>query len=486
MGDTITLPLWLFILLVVTAVILAMDRILLPGFRWYLRRRVNRVIDEVNTRLDIEIRPFQLTRKQALVDQLVFDEKVVAAMKEYAAEHDMPREVVQAKVVRYANEIAPSFNAYLYFRIGYWFAKTVGRMLYRVRVGFHDDDEIARIDPDSSVVFVMNHRSNMDYVLVSFLVAERTALSYAVGEWARVWPLQTLLKSMGAFFVRRNSRNALYRRVLERYVNLATRAGVCQAVFLEGGLTRDGLLRPPKQGFVDYMLRDYHAERDRDVVFVPVGINYDRVIEDISLVRRLDPEAVRRSLWFVLRTSFKFGLKTLLLGREKRRLRFGYASVNFGKPLSMRQYCKENGIDLSKLSQVERFEHIESLSRGLMQRIAAVVPVLPVALVSQVVLENQQEWLSELDLKALAAERIETLEAAGAPIRISANACEAVLSIALSMLAGRGLLENRDGLIRPRPESLEVLRYYANSIDQWRAAEAGPRADDPLLFAEKC
>ncbi len=486
MGDTITLPLWLFILLVVTAVILAMDRILLPGFRWYLRRRVNRVIDEVNTRLDIEIRPFQLTRKQALVDQLVFDEKVVAAMKEYAAEHDMPREVVQAKVVRYANEIAPSFNAYLYFRIGYWFAKTVGRMLYRVRVGFHDDDEIARIDPDSSVVFVMNHRSNMDYVLVSFLVAERTALSYAVGEWARVWPLQTLLKSMGAFFVRRNSRNALYRRVLERYVNLATRAGVCQAVFLEGGLTRDGLLRPPKQGFVDYMLRDYHAERDRDVVFVPVGINYDRVIEDISLVRRLDPEAVRRSLWFVLRTSFKFGLKTLLLGREKRRLRFGYASVNFGKPLSMRQYCKENGIDLSTLSQVERFEHIERLSRGLMQRIAAVVPVLPVALVSQVVLENQQEWLSELDLKALAAERIETLEAAGAPIRISANACEAVLSIALSMLAGRGLLENRDGLIRPRPESLEVLRYYANSIDQWREAEAGPRADDPLLFAEKC
>ncbi len=486
MGDTITLPLWLFILLVVTAVILAMDRILLPGFRWYLRRRVNRVIDEVNTRLDIEIRPFQLTRKQALVDQLVFDEKVVAAMKEYAAEHDMPREVVQAKVVRYANEIAPSFNAYLYFRIGYWFAKTVGRMLYRVRVGFHDDDEIARIDPDSSVVFVMNHRSNMDYVLVSFLVAERTALSYAVGEWARVWPLQTLLKSMGAFFVRRNSRNALYRRVLERYVNLATRAGVCQAVFLEGGLTRDGLLRPPKQGFVDYMLRDYHAERDRDVVFVPVGINYDRVIEDISLVRRLDPEAVRRSLWFVLRTSFKFGLKTLLLGREKRRLRFGYASVNFGKPLSMRQYCKENGIDLSTLSQAERFEHIERLSRGLMQRIAAVVPVLPVALVSQVVLENQQEWLSELDLKALAAERIETLEAAGAPIRISANACEAVLSIALSMLAGRGLLENRDGLIRPRPESLEVLRYYANSIDQWREAEAGPRADDPLLFAEKC
>ncbi|MDH3857483.1 MAG: glycerol-3-phosphate acyltransferase, partial [Gammaproteobacteria bacterium] len=72
MESTVNLPVWLFILLLVTALLLVLDRILLPGFRWYLRRRVNRVIEEVNARLDIEIRPFQLTRKQALVDQLVF------------------------------------------------------------------------------------------------------------------------------------------------------------------------------------------------------------------------------------------------------------------------------------------------------------------------------------------------------------------------------------------------------------------------------
>ena len=239
MESSITLPTWIFALLILTAVLLILDRILLPGFRWYLRRRVNRVIEEVNTRLDIEIRPFQLTRRQALIDQLVFDEKVTESIKEYATEHAMPKEVVQAKVLRYANEIAPSFNAYVYFRLGYWLAKSIGRMLYRVRVGFYDDEGLKKISPDASVVFVMNHRSNLDYILVSFLVAEKTALSYAVGEWARIWPLQTLVKSMGAFFVRRNSRNALYRRVLERYVNLATRAGVCQAVFLEGGLTRD-------------------------------------------------------------------------------------------------------------------------------------------------------------------------------------------------------------------------------------------------------
>ncbi len=80
MEQTVTLPIWLFVILLTTALLLVLDRILFPGVRWYLRRRVNRLIEEVNTRLDIEIRPFQRTRKQALVDQLVYDEKVIEAM----------------------------------------------------------------------------------------------------------------------------------------------------------------------------------------------------------------------------------------------------------------------------------------------------------------------------------------------------------------------------------------------------------------------
>lgn len=470
MESSITLPFWIFVLLVLTAVLLILDRILLPGFRWYLRRRVNRVIEEVNTRLDIEIRPFQLTRRQALIDQLVFDDKVTETIKDYAREHAMPKEVVQAKVMRYANEIAPSFNAYIYFRFGYWLAKSIGRMLYRVRVGYYDDDSLKKIPSDACVVFVMNHRSNMDYILVSFLVAEKTALSYAVGEWARIWPLQTLVKSMGAFFVRRNSRNALYRRVLERYVNLATRAGVCQAVFLEGGLTRDGKLREPKQGFLDYMLRGYHADIDRDVVFVPVGINYDRVIEDMSLVRKLDPAAGKRSLWFVLKTTSRFMVKTLFMNRDKRWLRFGYASVNFGNPVSMRLYSKQNKIDLSQMDQSTRFDHVQKLSHRLMQEVAGVIPVLPVALMSEIVLEHQSEWRSELDLKAAASLRISQLEEMGAPIDLASNAVEGVLSAALVMLAGRGFIEVENNLVRAKPESLDLLRYYANSISHWHTS----------------
>ncbi|MDJ0881857.1 MAG: 1-acyl-sn-glycerol-3-phosphate acyltransferase [Gammaproteobacteria bacterium] len=473
MDSSITIPYWLFFLLIVFALIMVLDRILLPGMRWYLKRRVNRVIEEVNTRLDIEIRPFQLTRKQALIDQLIFDDKVVEAIKEYAQQNNMPKEVAQSKAIRYAEEIAPSFNAYLYFRLGYWIAKKVGRLLYRVRVGFYDDNQLKSIPDRSSVVFVMNHRSNMDYILVSFLVAEKTALSYAVGEWARIWPLQTLIKSMGAFFVRRNSRNTLYRRVLERYVNLSTRAGVCQAVFLEGGLTRDGKIRAPRLGFMDYMLRDYHADIDRDIVFVPVGINYDRVIEDKSLVRNLDPNASKRSTWFVIQTTLRFFFKTLLMNRKTRWRRFGYASVNFGNPISAKAYCENRQIDFSELAQEQRFHHIEDLAKTLMTDIKQVIPVLPVALMSEVILNEKNHWKSELELKTTALQRIDALKKLGAPIDISPGAFEQVLTGALDMLVGRGFVDFHQGLYKSHAESIVMLKYYANSIQHWSQEHNG-------------
>jgi len=468
MDNYITLPTWLVILLVLFAAVMVLDRLLMPGLRWYLHRRVNKVIDEVSTRLDIEIRPFQLTRRQSLIDQLVFDEPVIEAIKAYAKKNKMPVALAQQKARQYASEIVPAFNAYIYFRLGYWLARKFARLVYRIRVGFFDDDGLKKIPQGASVVFVMNHRSNMDYILTSFLVAEKTALSYAVGEWARIWPLQTLIKSMGAFFVRRNSCNALYRKVLERYVHMATRAGVCQAVFPEGGLTKNGALREPRLGFMDYMLREFHPEYDKDIVFVPVGINYDRVIEDKSLIRKLDKKASKRSAWFVIKTTLSFIFKMVLLSRKMRWKRFGYASVNFGPPVSVKHYCAENKIDFSQLEQEERFDQVKDLAESLMENISHVIPILPVALMAEILLKNKNEWKSELDLKSQAAQRIDELKEKGAPINISSNACEGVLTNALIMLTARGLVDTKENLLCINDESEALVKYYANSIQHWK------------------
>ncbi|MGH8699538.1 MAG: 1-acyl-sn-glycerol-3-phosphate acyltransferase, partial [Burkholderiales bacterium] len=293
MSATVTVPLWLAILVGLAAAWAVYARIVVPGVRWFVRRRTERVLDEVGGRLRLEIRPFQQTRRPALIDVLVHDARVQEAAAAHAREQGLSREGVNRRLRGYAREIVPAFNAYLYFRLGYGIGRWVTRSLYRVRIGHSDSEGLARIPASATVVFVMNHRSNMDYILAAYLAADQAALSYAVGEWARIWPLQSLIRAMGAYFVRRNSKDELYRRVLERYIVMATEAGVTQAVYPEGGLSRDGRMREPKLGAIDYMLRGFRPDGDRDLVFIPLGINYDRVLEDRTLLAELGPGARR-------------------------------------------------------------------------------------------------------------------------------------------------------------------------------------------------
>ena len=442
-----------------------MDLLLVPSVRWVLRRRVNRVLEELNTRLKIRIQPFKLTKREVLIDRLLYDPQVQQAAEAAAREGEMPRAMAMARAERYAREIVPAFNAYLYFRVGYAIARNVARSLYRVRLGYADEEGLAAIAPESTVVFVMNHRSNMDYVLIGYLAAERTALSYAVGEWARIWPLQTLIRAMGAYFVRRNSRDALYRKVLERYVGMAMAAGVTQAVFPEGGLSRDGRLRPPKLGILDYLLRAFDPA-GRDIVFVPVGVNYDRTFEDRSLLAELDPSAKRAGTAGALSTVLRFVGRNAWLRARSRWHRFGYACVNFGTPVSLADWLSRRGEDLRPPSKEERSRRLEDLARELMAEVARVIPVVPVALVATVFVREPERRWSELELKARVLEEIEGLERRGAHVYVPRGDQDYAITVGLRMLTLRHLVEeDAQGLFRAAPGELPLLRYYARSIE---------------------
>jgi len=461
---TITLPVWLGALLGLVLLWAVLDRLLLPGARWFFRRRVNRVLDEINTRLKIRIPPFKLTRREVLIDRLLFDPQVQEAAENEARETGAPREAVQNRVRRYAQEIVPAFNAYIYFRLGYWFARNIARSLYRVRLGYSDEEGLSRILPDSTVVFLINHRSNMDYILVSYLAAERTALSYAVGEWARIWPLQTLIRSMGAYFVRRNSKDPLYRKVLERYVAMATQAGVTQAVFPEGGLSRDGRLRSPRLGILDYMVRSFDPAGERDILFVPVGINYDRVLEDRSFLQEADKNAPKPGTLKTLGNTLAFVMRNLWLLARNKWHRFGYACVNFGSPVSLKEYIGRRKIDFRELDRDERYARVEELGREVMAKIAEVVPAVPVSLVATAFLRRAARPWSELELKGAVLDLMRELESRGAHVYVPRGDQDYAITVGLRMLTLRHLVVETDGLFSAEPEQLPLLAYYANSI----------------------
>ena len=151
MTASITLPLWLALVIGVLAAWALLDRLLMPSMRWFIKSRANRVLDEVGRRLKIGIRPFQQVKRQALIDRLIFDTKVQQAAQAFADARKMPREVALDQVQRYAREIVPAFNAYVYFRIGYWIGKKLSRSLYRVRIGYTDDAGLNAIPEQSTV-----------------------------------------------------------------------------------------------------------------------------------------------------------------------------------------------------------------------------------------------------------------------------------------------------------------------------------------------
>ena len=90
---TITVPLWLALGVGVLALWALLDRLLMPSARWFVRSRADKVLDEVGRRLKIGIRPFQQVRRQALIDRLIFDDKVQQATQAFADARGMPREV---------------------------------------------------------------------------------------------------------------------------------------------------------------------------------------------------------------------------------------------------------------------------------------------------------------------------------------------------------------------------------------------------------
>ncbi len=464
MGDPVALPFWAFALLVALAAWAAFDKLLVPALRWMVTRPANRVIDELSTRLRIGIRPFQRTRRQALIHRLLADPKVQQSAQQFASQKSISLDEALKRVDTYAREIVPAFNAYLYFRIGYWLGRTIARTLYRVRIGYIDSAGIAKIDPEATVVLVMNHRSNMDYVLAGYLAADQAALSYAVGEWARIWPLGGLIRAMGAYFVRRNSKDDLYRRVLERYVAMATEAGVPQAVFPEGGLSRDGKMRAPRLGVLDYMLRGFHLEGERDLVFVPLGLNYDRVLEDRTLLLSGDPEARKPGRFWAAWNTLGFVVRNFTLAVRSRWYRFGYACLNFGAPVSMRRYCAARGIDFQRLAPEARRQALAELGRELMAAVGRVVPVVPVALMAQAFVRDPGRERSALELKAEAGQLLKELAACGAHVYVPRGDLDYALGVGLRMLRLRRLVEEREGLYRANIRELPLLSYYANSI----------------------
>ncbi len=410
----------------------------------------------------IRIDRFKLKRRHADIELEVFGSReVVDAIRDYARHNHVTTDEAMHQARAYLAEIVPKFNLLAYYRFGAPIARAIMHFLYRPvveRAPLHRFNEHA--PKGSVVVYVINHRSNADYVLVAHMLFKFISLSYAVGEWARVWPLNHLFKWFGAYFIRRRYREPLYHAVLSNFVRTITRNGVTQGIFIEGGLSRDGAFGKPKLGMLDYIVSSKRDPSFTAPLFViPTAINYDRVLEDRRLTEELLGREDRSGKMEKLATTFEFLFKNSLRSVVRRFKRFGYAVVAFGEPISVDEFARQHPALLAKEFE-ERKPEMQRLAETIMDGISHALPVTPVALLATVFAEH--EWLDDREIIAAVDERRTAWAERNWLLREKDGA--SLWNAAREVLVIRHLLENAGGRWRWNPGERLLLAYYANSL----------------------
>ena len=430
---------------------------------------------------------YKLTGRARIRETLLADPAIANAVARHSKEHDQSVAATWTRVNRYINEIVPFFNILAYYRFGYFASRALLNLFYKVAAEQSGGPGASSLPKDATVVYLMNHRSNADYVLVGYVLTGRVAISYAVGEWARAFPLEHIFKSFGSYFIRRRYREPLYHKVLEQYVQLITRNGVTQGIFPEGGLTRDGKLRTAKIGLLDYIIgiaRD-PAYRNR-IYLVPVAVNYDRVLEDRSLLRELrvtqgKRTAPRRQQLLDVTRYLWWNAGRLLTRRFRR---YGYAAVTIGDPVPLAPWFDKqeaSGEGLFEIPRHERLARVQDLCDEMMARIGAIIPVTPVPLACAAIQSLDSDFISREQLIARMAELRDVLGELNASTIRSDGPIDEVFSRACKLLQMRKMLiETNDGFaVSPRNRGL--ISYYANSIAHLLGPfEAGIRNRDTL------
>ena len=468
---------------VVIVTILVALIVLAVLFRRPLRRVGDRMAARARLRYRGRLDRFKLLGRPHVRGLLLADPVIAAAVDAHVAESGTSAPDTWRMVDGYVREIVPFFNIIAYYEIGYRLSRLLLGLFYKVTVEHEDPAATRRLRKDAVVVYLMNHRSNADYVLVGYALSGQVAISYAVGEWARAFPLEQIFKAFGGYFVRRRHRERLYHTVLERYVQLITREGVTQGIFLEGGLTRDGKLRPPKIGLLDYVLGIGHDPAYHDRLHViPVAINYDRVLEDRSLLRELDADSGGRTPGRLAQFREVVPYIVWNLGRllTRRWKRYGRAAVTIGAPIPLAPWYRSQP-ELFHVTRPERLALVAELTDRIMERIGTLIPVTPVPLVCAAMQTLGGELLPrERLLERIADLRDELTDLNARVVRADRDVAE-TLDVALRMLVMRHVVLPQGEMLLILPRGRELVSYYANSIAHLLGRyEASVRARDAL------
>jgi glycerol-3-phosphate O-acyltransferase len=287
----------------------------------------NRLIETYQQEKRIVLGPV-LRSQQEMIEKVLFHNDVLNAIEQIAKEEGVPESQLKRKAYSYYREIAADYSFYV-IRV---FEVIMDWVFKRVFTGITWDPEELKMVREAAqrgtLVLTPCHKSHMDYLILPYIFFKNriNPPHVAAGANLSFFPLGTIFRHSGAFFLRRSFRGLnLYKVVFKQYIKTLVQESYPIEFFIEGGRTRTGRLVYPKPGILHYLIDAIDDNYNKDLVFVPISISYDRVLEEGSYAAELKGKSKQReSVAGVFKSS-------RVLWRK-----YGMAYVNFDKPFTLK------------------------------------------------------------------------------------------------------------------------------------------------------
>jgi glycerol-3-phosphate O-acyltransferase len=243
------------------------------------------------------------------------------------------------------------------------------------------------------LILIPCHKSHIDYLIMSYVLYQNRmpCPHIAAGQNLSFWPMGVVFRAAGAFFLRRSFRGAvLYSRVFSEYIYKLLEEGFNIEIFIEGGRSRSGKLLMPKLGFLSILLNAFKSGACEDMIFVPVHIGYDQILEEGAYLHEIgggkkEPE----------------NLSQIIKARRFLKQRFGKIYINFHEPISLNALLNDYGTSLAEMPQKTQNALCRDLGWRVINAIDRVSVVTPHSLVAAAILNSPSKRFSGKELFAI-------------------------------------------------------------------------------------
>ncbi len=321
-----------------------------------------------------------------LKESILTNDSLQQFMSQYSEKRKVPLQQVQKEAEEYINEIAAAYSPRV-IKIG---AVLIEWIINSMFEGFSvDKDEINKLKSmyqKGPLILIPCHKSHIDYMIMSYIMYLNNlpCPHVAAGKNLSFWPVGPFFRGGGAFFIRRTFKGAvLYSKVFAEYIKKLLEEGFNIELFIEGGRSRTGKLIMPKLGMLSILLDAYVNGACPDMVFVPIYIGYDRVLEESSYLNEIEGGQKKPESFLQVIQARKF-LKT----------RYGRIYIKFHEPISIRERLEENRIAIKDLAPKDVNTLCRYLGFRIINSINKVTVVTPHALTAAAILNCSRRRIS--------------------------------------------------------------------------------------------